>query len=285
MSDRLALSVLVRTFEQLQTVTETNDVAIVYCDFEDARRYRDAVSLAHDAGKSIGLATLRIIKPGEEGFLRPVLSAQPDAVLIRNFVALDYFRNELPTAELVGDFALNVANELTADVLMKEGLTRLVPSYDLNWDQLESLVRRSNPEWYEPVIHQHMPMFHMEHCVFAAFLSSGKDHRDCGRPCDRHRVELRDRVGAEFPVVADSGCRNTVFNAVPQSAAEYIGRMKSIGLRRFRIDLLRETSAEVRSLLGHYSRILAGLDSGRETWRHLQALNQLGVTRGTLQLI
>jgi U32 family peptidase len=65
-----------------------------------------------------------------------------------------------------------------------------------------------------------MPMFHMEHCVFAAFLSNGKDWRDCGRPCDRHKVDLRDRVGAAFPVIADVGCRNTVFNSVPQSAAD-----------------------------------------------------------------
>ena len=28
----------------------------------------------------------------------------------------------------------------------------------------------------------------MEHCVFCAFLSTGKDYRDCGRPCDTHRV-------------------------------------------------------------------------------------------------
>jgi len=128
-------------------------------------------------------------------------------------------------------------------------------------------------------------MFHMEHCVFAAFLSSGKDWRDCGRPCDRHRVELRDRVGAEFPVVADAGCRNTVYNAVPQSAAQFLPRMRALGLRHFRVELLRETPGEVGPLLEQYARVLAGLDDGRGTWRRLQVLNQLGVTRGTLQLV
>ena len=124
-------------------------------------------------------------------------------------------------------------------------------------------------------------MFHMEHCVFAAFLSSGKDHRDCGRPCDVHRVELRDRVGANFPVLPDTGCRNTVFNSVAQSAAEYVGRMRDLGLRTFRVDLLRETPAQVGPLLGRYARVI----DGRETWRQLRALNQLGATRGTLQLV
>ena len=128
-------------------------------------------------------------------------------------------------------------------------------------------------------------MFHMEHCVFAAFLSAGKDHRDCGRPCEVHKVELRDRVGANFPVLPDTGCRNTVFNSVAQSGAEYVGRMRELGLRTFRVDLLRETPNQVGPLLDRYARVIAGRDDGRETWRQLKALNQLGVTRGTLNLL
>lgn len=127
-------------------------------------------------------------------------------------------------------------------------------------------------------------MFHMEHCVFAAFLSTGKDHRDCGRPCEAHTVELKDRVGASFPVLPDTGCRNTVFNSVPQSAAEYVGRMRQLGVQWFRVDLLRESPGEATALLERYARVIAGDDNGRETWRQLKALNQLGVTRGTLQL-
>ncbi len=128
-------------------------------------------------------------------------------------------------------------------------------------------------------------MFHNEFCIFAAFLSTGKDHTDCGRPCDRHKVELRDRVGATFPVVADTGCRNTVFNSVAQSAAEYVGRMRDLGLRTFRIDLLRENAEQAKQLLDRYARVVAGLDDGRATWRELRVLNQLGVTRGTLQVV
>jgi putative protease len=272
--------------EQLEAVLAWNhQPEMVYCDFEDTRRYRDAVPKARAVGVPIGLATLRILKPAEEGFLNPIVHAKPDAILIRNLGAIDYFREHLPNTPIIGDFSLNVANEFTADLLMRSGFSWLVPSYDLNWDQLTALVRHSHPEWYEPVIHQHMPMFHMEHCVFAAFLSTGKDFRDCGRPCDRHRVELRDRVGSEFPVVADAGCRNTVFNSVAQSAAEYVGRMRQLGLRRFRVELLRETAEEVAPLLDRYAQVIAGQDDGKNTWRALQVLNQLGVTRGTLQLL
>jgi putative protease len=285
------LTVLVRSLDQLDAVLAWAPPdglprpAAVYCDFEDLRRYKDAVPRARAAGIPVGLATLRIWKPGEDGFQAPIVRAEPDIVLVRNLASLDYFKEALPAATLVGDFSLNVANELTADLLVRERLARLVPSFDLNWEQFQSLVRRSDPAWYEPVIHQHMPMFHMEHCVFAAFLSTGRDFRDCGRPCDAHRVELRDRVGAPFPVLPDTGCRNTVFNSVAQSAAEYVGRMRQLGVRRFRVDLLRETPAQVGPLLERYARVIAGRDDGRDTWRQLKVLNQLGVTRGTLQLV
>ena len=284
------ISVLVRTLDQLDAVLAwvppdgLPRPAAVYCDFEDLRRYKEAVPRAKAAGIPVGLATLRVLKPGEEGYQAPIVRAQPDIVLVRNLGSLAYCREHLPGAELVGDFSLNVANELTADLFIREGLARLVPSFDLNWDQFAALLRRSNPDWYEPVVHQHMPMFHNEHCVFAALLSHGKDASDCGRPCERHRVELRDRTGAAFPVHADTGCRNTVYNAVAQSAAEFAGRMRGLGVRRFRVDLLRETPAEVGPLLDRYARVVAGRDDGRAVWRELRALNQLGVTRGTLQM-
>ena len=279
------LTVLVRNLDQLDAVLNvTPPVAAVYCDFEDVRRYKDAVPRAKAVNVPIGLATLRILKPGEDGFQSPIVRAEPDLVLVRNLASIAYFKEHLPHARLIGDFSLNVANELTADLFIREGLERLVPSYDLNWEQFASLLRRFDPLRFEPVIHQHMPMFHMEHCVFAAFLSTGKDHRDCGRPCDTHRVELRDRVGANFPVHPDTGCRNTVFNSVAQSGAEYMGRMRELGVRTFRVDLLRETPAEIGPLLEQYSRVIAGRDDGRDVWKQLRVLNQLGVTRGTLQL-
>jgi putative protease len=283
--------VLVRNREQLEAVLAWQPPAplarpaLVWCDFEDVRRYRAAVELAHAAGMPIGLASLRIIKPGEEGFLHPIGRLGADALLVRNLAALAVYRQLTPQPQLVGDFALNVANELTAGLLAQQGLTRLVPSYDLSWEQLREMTGRIDPGLFEVVVHHRMPMFHTEWCAFAAYLSNGTNHTNCGRPCDRHTIELRDRAGVALPVHPDAGCRNTIYNAVAQSAAEYLPRMLELGLRHFRIELLRETAAQVGPLLEQYGRVLAGLADGRDVWRHLRALNQLGVTRGTLNLL
>lgn len=148
---------------------------------------------------------------------------------------------------------------------------------------MADLLKHCEPSCFEPIVHQHLPMFHNEHCIFAAMLSTGKDWRDCGRPCDHHRVELRDRVGAEFPLVADTGCRNTVFNSVPQSAAEYLPRMITLGVRHVRVDLLREDADETRDLLDTYARVLGGETLAKNSFKQLAVLSQLGVTRGTLE--
>jgi putative protease len=128
-----------------------------------------------------------------------------------------------------------------------------------------------------------MPMFHMEHCVFCAVLSPGTDKTNCGRPCDDHAVKLRDRVGAEHPLTADVGCRNTLYNAVPQSAAEVVPQLVARGVRHFRVELLDEDDAGIGGIVRAYRELLAGRTTGREVWSRLKAANRVGVTRGTLE--
>jgi putative protease len=216
---------------------------------------------------------------GEEWTLEQVRSSNADGYLVRNYDHLRFFRDD----PLIGDFSLNVANHLTAAHFMENfGLQRLTASYDLNFQQLEALLKSTPPNWFEVTIHQHMPMFHMEHCVFCAFLSSGNDYRNCGRPCDRHDVRLRDRVGAEHPVRADAGCRNTVFNTLAQTGAEYVSRLMGFGLRKFRIEFLNETPEQTGRAIAKYRQLLRGEITGQELWRELKLLNQLGVTRGQI---
>jgi putative protease len=275
------LVALCRSIEQVEAALDER-IPTVECDFEDIRKYREAVPLARSRGATILLAPPRIHKPGELGILRNVAGAAPDGILVRSTAHLSHFRAEAPDLRLVGDFSLNTANELTADLYLSKGLTRFVPSYDLNWEQFQALMARVDPGQAEVVIHQHMPMFHNEHCVFAALLSKGKDATDCGRPCDRHALALKDWAGHEHPVKADVGCRNTVYNAIPQSASQYVRRMADLGVRWFRVELLREGREAAKRLLGAYKAVLEGGGDGERLWKDLRASNVLGVTRGPL---
>ncbi len=282
--DPSALIVLCRTMDQISVALEMG-IRTIYVDFEDIRRYAAAVERVRAVtGCEIFLATPRIQKAGEQGFFKLIEGARPDGVLIRNLGALDFFRGS--ALKRVGDFSLNVANPLTADLLMGEGLDRLTVSYDLNAQQVNDLLRAVPPGWFEITIHQHMPMFHMEHCVFAAFLSKGTDHTNCGRPCDRHDVRLRDRVGMEHPLKADVGCRNTVYHGKAQSGVDFLESFVESGARVFRIELLNEDADRTRQILDAYRQVLDGnAENAAETFRRLNVVRQLGVTNGTLTVL
>ncbi len=277
------LHVMARTVGQVEALLRLEEKpSTIYCDFEDVRRYKIAVEMCRKANMPITVATMRIVKPGEDGWLQQILDCQPDQVLVRNLASIHFFQNSAPGLGLIGDYALNVANHLTAQVFKETGLLRVVPSYDLNWKQMSAMLSNYDPAYFECVIHQHMPMFHMEHCVFAHTLSNGKDYRDCGRPCEKHAVDLRDRTGQPHPLIPDAGCRNTLYNAAAQSGAEYVPKMRVLGIGHFRVELLRQKPDEVAPLVRKYQDILSGREDARVAVKSLRVLNQLGVTRGTL---
>jgi putative protease len=275
------LHVLCRSMEQIEAALHAA-VPRIYVDFEDIRLFSDAVKRVrdHEGSTEIFLATPRIQKSGETGFFKLIARAEPDGVLIRNLGAIAFFAST--GVRMTGDFSLNVANPLTAEFLIDSGLEQLTVSYDLNIEQVLDLLHAAPPAWFELTLHQHMPMFHMEHCVFAAFMSGGKSSLDCGRPCEKHRVKLRDRVGMEHPLKADVGCRNTLFNAVAQTGATFFGSLMEAGLRHYRVELLEEGREEAARVIAAYQDLLSGRSSGATLHRELKAQAQLGVTTGTL---
>jgi putative protease len=274
------LHVLCRNLEQIAVVLDCG-IESLMVDFQDIRQYGQAVPAAHGRGAAILLATPRIQKPNEMGIFQVLLRHGADGILVRNLAGLAFYRQQGVAA--VADFSLNAANELTVQLLQEFGAARVTVAYDLNRDQLLDLAAAAPAARLEVVVHQHMPMFHMEHCVFCAVLSPGTNKTNCGRPCDRHTVRLRDHIGMEHPLTADVGCRNTLFNAVPQSAAEPLPQLLARGIRHYRIELLDESAEAIGTTIGLYRQLLAGQISGADVWRQLRAANRVGVTRGTLE--
>lgn len=283
------LTALCRSLPQVQAALEAG-VGMIYADFEFIKQFPAAVEAVHAAGKQIALATPRIHMPGENGYHNNILRLQPDAVLVRNTGALYYYlrhRQENPGVKhprLIGDFSLNIANHKTVELFLEAGCDIVTPSYDLNIQQMVDMLGQSQgmAADMEIVIHQHLPMFHTEHCVYCTFLSEGTDYTNCGRPCEEHRVSLQDRIGMSHPVRVDEGCRNTVYNAIEQSGAEYLKNFLELGVRSYRVEFLEETPEQVHEVIRLYSQALRGEISGTQVWKTLKATNQLGVTRGQL---
>ncbi|MBT8043405.1 MAG: U32 family peptidase [Verrucomicrobiae bacterium] len=278
------LSALCRSMEQIEAALDVG-VANIYVDFEDIRRGKDAVGLVRQSNSArVHLATPRIQKSGEAGFFKVVERAEPDGVLIRNLGGVAYFKDHSDLYK-TGDFSLNCANPLSARILKEEGgLDHLTVSYDLNINQVIDLLLAAPTDWFELTLHQHMPMFHMEHCVFCTFMSDGTSILDCGKPCEKHHVQMKDRVGQLHTLKADVGCRNTLFNGRAQTGARFYQQLRGTGLRRFRVDFVDEDAAAASRTLLAYQQLLAGETSGHHLWQDLDVMEQLGVTEGTLEV-
>jgi putative protease len=255
----------------------------VYLDFLELTGTGSALRELRAAGAHVGVAPPRIRKPGEEKIDRYLEGLLPDALLVRSLGAL--FEGGPAGILRIGDFSLNVSNRLSALAVLSRGLRAFTPSFDLDSPRLLGLLSESLAPYAEVVLHHPMPLFHMEHCVIAALLSEGRDHLSCGRPCDRHQLSLRDRAGMDHPVEADVGCRNTVFHASAQSAAELVPALQRAGVRRFRIELVRESAEQAAHAVRSYRDLLGGRLTGREVFRNLRASGGYGVVRGSLRVL
>lgn len=270
------LNLLLRNKEQVDAVNEAIKNAVldpeqmnsIILDFEFGRDYQKSLEKIKAMGIPSGLATTRILKPQEYQNLKIIHSLKPDIILVRNLGALYYYTHTNPfSGQLKGDFSLNVTNHLTAEYLLNKGLSSVCLSYDLNFEQSVDLLRNSSAQHAEITLHQSMPSFHMEHCVYAAFLSQGTSYKDCGKPCEKHRVQLKDQFGHYHWIKPDHECRNTMYNASSQTALPYLKEWQKHGLSEVRFEALHEEGTELIEKIKIYQQVLkneVSIDSALE---------------------
>jgi U32 family peptidase len=276
---------LCRTLEQLEAAIECG-LREVELDWMEMVGLARAVERARQAGLRVTLATLRVQKPGEESFDGRLAALAPDAVLARHWGAVMHFSGMGEGAPLVhGDFSLNVTNSITAHHLFALGLETLTVAHDLDEAQLFALLDHVPAERMAVVLHHRIATFHTEHCVYAHALSAGRDFRTCGRPCEKHELSVRDHLGREHPILVDAGCRNTVFNAEVQSAAALVPQLVERGVRRFRVELTRESKADSLAVLEAYRDLMGGSLSPSALLSRLHVRAQHGVSSAPMTLI
>jgi putative protease len=273
--DGVEIHLLIRSKEQLEAAIEFRPASITL-DYLDLYGLRPSVERVKASGVTVRVASPRILKPDEARILN-FLQSLDCPILVRAAGMLNVLHGTL-----IGDFSLNAANSLSAAEYLQRGLARLTPTHDLNAQQVAQLARDAGAGNIEAIAYQHLPVFHTEHCVFCRFLSTGTSYRDCGRPCEKHLVQLRDQNGREHPVLADVGCRNTVFGAEAQEASSHLDLWRSAGIRHYRLEFAHETAAEVTSVSRLFADALAGRITPAQLNRELKSTAPQGTTQGSL---
>ena len=277
------LHLLVRTPEQLEAAIDCFPASITL-DYLDLYGLRPAVEQVQNSGILARVASPRVLKPQEQRIVNFLLKLDCE-IVVRSAGLLQALleskqADSLPP--LIGDFSLNAANALTAETFLGLGLARITPTHDLNAAQVAELAQNIGAEKVEVIAYQHLPVFHTEHCVFCRFLSDGTSYKDCGHPCDTHRVGLRDEKGRTHPVMADVGCRNTVFGAEAQEASRHLDDWKEVEIQHYRLEFVHESAEEVAKISQAFAQTLRGERSAHALTATLQTLTPQGSTEGSL---
>lgn len=291
-----SIHLLVRTPQQLDAAIESMaDLAqiadglagSITLDYLELYGLRPSVEEIRNAGFRPRVASPRILKPSEQNVIRFLLSLQCD-ILVRSGGLLFDLVHTLQESErpaLIGDFSLNAANAFSAWTYLDMGVSRITPAYDLNALQISELVHRVPCPVIEVIAYSHLPVFHMEHCVFCRFLSDGTDNTNCGHPCETHRVAVRDGQGRTHPVMADVGCRNTVFGAEAQTDPTAIQTWREAGISNFRIEFVHQTPEQVKGIsisFGEFLSSESSTESVRQLSESLEQFSPQSTTQGSL---
>ena len=283
------LHVLVRTADQLDAVLESLETppASITLDYLELYGLRTSVDRVRNSGLIPRVASPRVLKPNEQNVIRFLLSLECPILVRSGGLLFDLIRNANADAnppDLIGDFSLNAANAISVSELLNLGLTRITPTYDLNSQQIADLTGQIHGSFLEPVIYSQLPVFHTEHCVFCRFLSDGTDNTNCGHPCEKHQVSVRDSKGRAHPVMADVGCRNTVFGAEAQTDSTSLKTWIESGIRDFRIEFVHHSTEQVAAIAKAYQNFFGGQLSIEQLDDQLTSNSSRGITEGSLYL-
>jgi putative protease len=273
------IHLLVRTPDQLTSALELKPESITL-DYLDLYGLKPSVEQVKTAHIAVRVAAPRVLKPGEERVVDFLLRLDTE-ILVRSSGLLETLQTNAHR-DLIGDFSLNAANSVTTDLLLKMGLKRITPTHDLNAAQVAALAEQLGGEAIEAIVYQHLPVFHTEHCVFCRFLSTGTSYKDCGRPCEKHTVSLRDLNGRSHPLLADIGCRNTVFGAEAQEASAHLDNWRNSGIRHFRLEFAHETAAQVTRITKIFRDALDRRITPAQLTHEWKRLAPQGITEGSL---
>ncbi len=250
-----SLHILVRTSQQLQAAIACRPSSITL-DYLELYGLRDSVKLVQQANITCRVASPRILKPSEQNIKRFLLSLNCDLLIRSGGLLHDLQSPDLDLPFLDGDFSLNIANAIAAKTFFGMGLRRITPTHDLNAQQIIDLAQQTPASAMEVIAYQHLPVFHMEHCVFCRFLSKGTDHTNCGHPCEKHKIAVQDARGRQHAILADVGCRNTVFGAEAQSATDFINKFLDAGIGHFRLEFVHQKPEQVTGITTAFQQFL-----------------------------
>ncbi|MBU5440678.1 peptidase U32 family protein [Paenibacillus sp. MSJ-34] len=200
-----------------------------------------------------------------------------DGLLVTNVGAIRKFR-ELGYP-LIGDYCLNIYNELAARMYREFGLVRIAPSIELNTADFAALIRNA-PLPVEIVAHGSPVVMYMELDLYEnaeVFEPIGEE--DNRYVDNRHAVLMTDQ--GENPVYRDHHGRNHMTLAKELCYLPLVPELLQAGVSFFRIEGCTYTPEQLRGIVQAYKHALEAPEQAAEIFGRMSPV-YAGYTLGTL---
>jgi len=141
----------------------------------------------------------------------------------------------------------------------------------------------------EIIAYGRIPVMNTKYCAVGCVSGGFSKGERCSSICLKGKYYLKDRIGAEFPIISDRiGCNSIILNSKIIYIPDEIKELSQAGIKTFRLNVYDETRSEILEVLKIYSNSLdidkdsSYCEGGSEYNRILQKLIEKGITKGHL---
>jgi len=229
-------------------------------------QFEGAVKNLHRMGKKVYVTVNTVFEQREADrmyqFLKYLAAIGPDGIIVQDFGVSRMVRQHFPTLKLHASTQMNVSSSRGANVLSRQGFSRVVLSRELTLDEIRTIRERTTME-LEIFVHGALCVSESGLCLFSSYLGGKSANRGmCTQAC-RRLYRVNDESGYYFspadlqlidqvPALADMGIASLKIEGRMKSA-EYVGTV--VSAYRHILDNLdgdREQSlAEAKAILKH----------------------------------
>jgi len=181
-------------------------------------------------------------------FLRPGAEISAHGLFVRSWGELSL------RGPLRADHTFNIFNRRSLDEILRHAESAAL-SPELNMTQLAGLGGAGT----EVMIYGHMTLMTTRQCPVGLYADGGRAGEGlfCGLRGDKKNYYLRDRTGAEFPVIRDCGlCEAKILNGPATDLRD--ARIFDLPQEYFRLNFTIETERETAEIIRAYAAMLAG---------------------------
>lgn len=222
------------------------------------REFEGAVKSLHRMGKKIYVTVNTVAEEKETErlyrFLKYLNDIGPDGLIVQDFGVVRMCQEFFPQLELHASTQMNVESAEAANLLVKEGLKRVVLARELGLEELQSVKERTKAE-LEVFVHGALCVSESGLCLFSSFLGGKSANRgECTQAC--RRLYTAESRGSEETGYYFSPCDLQLIEQIPD--------LMKIGIDSFKIEGRMKSAEYVGAVTAAYRYVMDHWEGDRK---------------------